>query len=177
MIEEKVKVKRKRRTRTEEEKKRDYVDNDLLHEELKAYLIKKQEKPNLVVPNSIAYAIIKIAERFSKVGSFVNYPFIEEMKQDAIFNCIKYLHNYDYEKYSNPHAYFTMYCQNAFMMRIKIEKKELYKKFKMQLNNDSVLGMDCQDSDRGGHTILKGTVGDFHKMEQFVEDYEKNNKI
>jgi hypothetical protein len=170
------KKKRVRRTRTEEEKKNDYVDNEKLHEELKKYLQARQTNPKLVVTDYIAKSIIKIAERFSRVGKFANYPFIEEMKQDAIFNCIKYLHNYDYEKYSNPHAYFTMYCNNAFMMRIKIEKKELYKKFKMQLNNDSIFGLDYQDMDRS-QTILKGTTGDFHKMEQFVDDYEKRNKF
>lgn len=168
--------KRKRRTRTEEEKKNDYVDNELLHEQIKAYLIKRKEKPSLVMPDTIARSIIKIVERFSRVGSFASYPFLEEMKQDAIFNCVKYLYNYDYEKYTNPFGYITMVAQHAFQMRIKIEKKELYKKFKMQLNNDSIFGLDYQGADNS-QQILKGTVGDFHAMEQFVDDYEKRNKV
>lgn len=171
-----VKKKRTRRVRTEEEKKKDYLDNEKFHNELKEYLIKREKNPNTRMPESIGKNIIDIARGFASKYRFASYPYIEDMIQDAVYNCIKYIYNYDYEKYSNPHAYFTMYCRNAFFMKINIERKELYKKFKIQLNNDSIYGLDYQSSDEG-QTITKGTAGDFYEIEKYVSDYEKSNKI
>jgi len=71
-----------------------------------------------------------IAEGLSHKPGFINYPFRDDMVGDAIENCVRYAHNFDSDKYSNPFAYFTQICYYAFIRRIGKEKKQLYVKMK-----------------------------------------------
>lgn len=82
------------------------------------------------MPSYIGKSIWDIVNNFSYSKSFINYTFREDMVLDGFENCIKYFHNFNTDKYDNPHAYFTMIASNAFKNRIKIEERERYAKYK-----------------------------------------------
>jgi len=62
------------------------------------------------------------------------------MIAEAVLTCMKYAHNFNPEKTDNPFAYFTQYCNNAFLQVMEREKKLADFKFEMvkeaQLNSD-----------------------------------------
>jgi hypothetical protein len=48
-----------------------------------------------------------------------------------VMDCIKYLHNYNYEKYDKPFSYINRIIWQAFVRRIDKEKKQQITKYKM----------------------------------------------
>ena len=77
------------------------------------------------------------------------------------------MHNYNPEKSTNPFAYFTRIIWNAFIQRIKKEKKETYIKYK-SYENAVLMGI--------GHELGTETSTDINindNMTAFVNDYEK----
>ena len=116
---------------TEQKPKNNYVNN----KELLAAIIEwKKELLNNKDPNkiirqndTIGLAIMLIAEGLSKRFNFSGYTqsWKQEMIADGIEASIKGLHNFDETKYNNPHAYITRACFNAFVQRIKKERKGL----------------------------------------------------
>jgi hypothetical protein len=102
----------------------------------------EEGKPKPQMPDYIGEKLYLIAEGLAKRYNFIGYSFIDEMKLDAIENCIAYFHNFNPDKvspktgkkYDNPHAYFTMVMWNAFVRRIQTEKKETLKKHKMLMH-------------------------------------------
>lgn len=118
-----------------------YVNNKEFYNELVEYLniCKECEDTNKklpVIPDNLAYKIIKIANKLSYRPNFINYTFKNEMKSDAIYYCIKYLRKFNPEKSNNPFAYFTQICYNAFVRRIKLEDKNTAIKTKLSEHSD-----------------------------------------
>lgn len=74
--------------------------------------------------------IIKICTRVSFSRSFINYPYREEMVNDAIYNSLRYAHNFNHLKSENPFGYFSSIAHNACKNRINIEKAAYYTKAK-----------------------------------------------
>lgn len=121
--------------------KNNYVNNKEL---LKAITEWKQElyantDPSRIVRqnDTIGLAIMLIAEGLSKRFNFSGYTqsWRSEMIADGIEASIKGLHNFDETKYNNPHAYITQACFNAFVQRIKKERKEVAKKYSYFVHN------------------------------------------
>ncbi len=110
-----------------------YVKRQEFYENIVIYLDKKKkgEKIPLRIDNYIGTAIRMIAEKYSNVKQFRNYPqtIKDEMILDAIENCFRYIHNFDPEKYDNPLAYFTMISHNAMSRRRELERAYLYTKY------------------------------------------------
>lgn len=71
-----------------------------------------------------------ISQNMAKKGNFSNYSYKDEMILDGIENCLKYIHNFNEKKYNNPFAYISQIVYNAFVRRIKLEKKEVAGKAK-----------------------------------------------
>ena len=113
---------------TEQKPKNNYVNN----KELLAAIIEwKKELLNNKDPNkiirqndTIGLAIMLIAEGLSKRFNFSGYT--QSWKQEMIADGIKY---------NNPHAYITRACFNAFVQRIKKERKEVAKKYSYFVHN------------------------------------------
>ncbi|ENA3507375.1 RNA polymerase subunit sigma [Shigella sonnei] len=126
---------------TKQKPKNNYVNN----KELLAAIIEwKKELLNNKDPNkiirqndTIGLAIMLIAEGLSKRFNFSGYTqsWKQEMIADGIEASIKGLHNFDETKYNNPHAYITRACFNAFVQRIKKERKEVAKKYSYFVHN------------------------------------------
>jgi DNA-directed RNA polymerase specialized sigma24 family protein len=131
-----------------------YVDNEKFFQAMKEY--KKQcveaedqglEKPML--SNYIGSCIYLIATRLAYRPNFINYSYREEMVSDGIENCLKYIDNFDPDKYSNPFAYFTQIIYFAFLRRIKKENDQSKIKQKLILETPFEL-FDIQEHDENG---------------------------
>lgn len=118
--------------------KANYVNNKELYAAIckwkqECYVAEKTVKQN----DTIGKAIMLISEGLSKRFNFSGYSssWKEEMISDGIEASIKGLINFDETKYNNPHAYITQACFNAFVQRIKKERKEMAKKYSYFVNN------------------------------------------
>lgn len=160
-------------------KKNHYVDNERFLAEIVEY--KKQckaaeaegkEKPKL--SEYIGKCIYLIAENLAHKPRFMNYSYVDEMKSDAIENCLMYFDNFDSDKYSNPFAYFTQIIYYAFHRRINKEEKAryiMYKKFQ-----ESVLDSCASDLmlDNDGNHMIPTTMYD--NINDFIDRFEKREE-
>ena len=106
----------------------DYVNNKKLTQELGKWAKKvrkqlKEGKPPDKIPDYIAQSIYDICTNLSYKSSFINYTFKDDMIGDAIENCVRYVKNFDYDKYNNAFAYISTIAYYAFVRRIKKENK------------------------------------------------------
>ena len=109
-------------------KNKDFLQAIIEHKEKVKNTPEGEPKPQ--VSNYIATCLLLIAKNLAHKPSFNQYSFKEEMIGDAVENSIRYFHNFNPEKYSNPFAYFTQISKFAFIRRIAKEKKQLYVKYK-----------------------------------------------
>lgn len=133
--------------------KNNYVNNKELLKAISEWKekLRANKDPNKIIRQNdiIGLAIMLIAQGLSKRFNFSGYTqsWKEEMIADGIEAAIKGLHNFDETKYDNPHAYITMACFNAFVQRIKKERKEMAKKYSYFVHNvydagdDDIVGM------------------------------------
>lgn len=112
-----------------------YVDNKRLYGEMihfinacRACAEEGDQRPK--IPEYIGECIFKIAVKLATKPNFASYTYKDEMISDGIEVCIRYIHNFDPEKSSNPFAYFTQIIYYAFLQRIQKEKKQAYIKAK-----------------------------------------------
>lgn len=155
-----------------------YVDNQKFYECIVDYKRKVyeairdgREKP--LIPEFAGRCILLIAENTAKMRSFNGYSYKEEMISDGILNCTKYFDNFDENKYTNPHAYFTMVCVQANIQRIKDEKKNryaIYKKFEEDfiLNSNRDLMLDEKNN------LIVDPVYD--NISEYIQDFEIKDK-
>ena len=161
-------------------KKKNYVNNERLLEELKEYKAKCREAEDQgelppQISNYIGECILKIAEKLSYKPNFSNYMFREEMVSDGIENGVKAVKTFDPEKSSNPFSYFTTVIYYAFLRRIHSEKKQLYIRHKV-LENSVISGtiVDTPDGEHGEATYVDMHTG---YMNEFVSDYENKMNL
>lgn len=170
-------------------KKNHYVDNERFLAEIVDYKERckiaaneGKEKPRL--PEYIGKCIFLIAENLAHKPRFMNYSYVDEMKSDAIENCLMYFDNFNSEKYSNPFAYFTQIVYYAFHRRINKEEKIryiMYKKFQESVLDTSSTEL-MQDSE-GNHLItplvydnINDFIGNFEKREAVKKEKRKQAK-
>jgi DNA-directed RNA polymerase specialized sigma24 family protein len=67
--------------------------------------------------------LLLIAKNLSNKANFINYTWKEDMIQEAVLTCCKYLKNFDLEKSKNPFAYITTICSHAFVNYINKQKR------------------------------------------------------
>lgn len=148
-----------------------YVNNKDLLKAIKDWKEKCREAGHIVSQNdTIGLAILLISEGLSKRFNFAGYTdsWKEEMISDGIEASIKGLINFDETKYSNPHAYITQACFNAFVQRIKKEHREMAKKYRYFVSNV----YDAMDSDMAG-LADETFIQDIHDK---INQYEESNK-
>jgi hypothetical protein len=161
--------------------KRNYVNNPDLYDALIAYksLCKEREEQGKSLPQVplyIAECFMQISKRLASRPNFSGYPFKEDMQMDGVEACLKYINNFNGEKYENPFAYFTQVIWNAFINRIKFEKKQMYITFKMSQELISSGGT----YDGGGEDVSINLNTSAEYINDFIEDFEsklpKNKK-
>jgi len=124
-------------------KSTNYINNAELYKHLSAYIVKyrkakaegKEGNALPPVPRYVGEVILAIAKNLATKSNFGGYSFREEMIGDGCENCLRYLHNFDPDKSSNPFGYLTLIMWRAFVRRIEREKTESYTKHKMILSN------------------------------------------
>jgi hypothetical protein len=126
-----------------------YVDNKKLFGEMIHFINACRDAENAgeqrpKIPEYIGECIFKIASRLSTKPNFASYTYRDEMISDGIEVCIRYIHNFDPEKSSNPFAYFTQIIYYAFLQRIQKEKKQQYIKAK-SFENSAIMNTLVDD--------------------------------
>ncbi len=120
------------------ETRNDYVDNKKLYEAIKTWKDECRLAGTVVKQNDdIGRAIMLISSGLSKYFKFSGYTpaWKEEMIGDGVEAAIKGLINFDETRFNNPHAYITMICFNAFVQRIKKERKQTAVKYSFFIHN------------------------------------------
>jgi hypothetical protein len=105
-----------------------YINNSELATELEFFkktcqYNKKGKYVKGKISEVLGEMILRIATNLGNDRCFVNYTWKSDMVAEAVFTCVKYLHNYDKEKSGNPFGYITMICRHAFLNFIAKQKK------------------------------------------------------
>lgn len=162
------------RKKTTSDPNRHYVDNKKFYAEIKKYKEKVKESREAgneldpIMPDYVAKSIWDCVHNFSFSKNFINYTFREDMVLDGYENCIKYFHNFNADKYDNPHAYFTMIASNAFKQRILLEERERYVKYKSFIDQTSFSEIADYMNEEG---LQFGMVYD--NLYEFVQNFER----
>lgn len=143
----------KRRKRAKEH----YVNNREFSEALVEYLSAVKDVENdediddiPMIPQYIGECIVKICEGLSHKPNFIDYSYRDEMVADGIENCLSKLHNFDIDRETrtglpNAFAYFTTIAFNAFIRRIKKEKKQQEIKYALMEDGSDSDFITCSD--------------------------------
>lgn len=92
-----------------------YLSNKTLIPLLKLY------KDSGVMPNELGECFLLLAKKLATAANFRGYTYVDDFIQDGVECCLKYAHNYDPEKGTNPFGYFTQIMKFSFINRIKQE--------------------------------------------------------
>lgn len=157
--------------------KNNYVDNKRLYTEMIKYINAYNEAKEAGLPaprasNYIGTCIWLIANRLSTNRNFIGYTYRDEMIGDAIENCLRYLHNFNPDKSSNPFAYFTQIMYYAFLRRIEKEKKQTYIKYKSMENSIAMNTLVEMAPDDQSHFNAYVVTMDYDKLSSMADKYE-----
>jgi len=95
-----------------------YIKNkDLIPE------LEKMKNNNNVISEELAKMFYLISRNLSNKSNYISYTWKQDMVQEAVFTCTKYIKNFNLEKSRNPFAYITTICNHSFMAYIKKQKK------------------------------------------------------
>lgn len=126
-----------------------------------------------ILPDYLGRCFLLMAEKIGTKYNFSRYSYLDEMRDDAIENCIMAANNFDPEKSSNPFAYFTKTIWFAFLRRIEKEQKQTVIKYKMMRNMYIEGSLTNGDSNEFKSLDLKI---DNEFMDAVVVDYEEKKK-
>lgn len=132
-------------------------------------------------PRYIAESIIKIATRLSYRPNFLNYSFREEMIADGIENVFRTIRNFNPERSTNPFAFITTVCFNAFIRRIQTEQKQTAIKSKLILDLHVEDMLESVDDDETGQ--LQNSLMEYLKEHSYIAgvqapaERKKNKKV
>jgi hypothetical protein len=118
-------------------KVKNYINNKDFHQALVRWKEAKAKDPNARMEEYIGECFLKIATGRARHPWYNGWSFKEDMISEAVLSCMKYAENYNIEKGENPFAYFTQYCNNAFLQVMEREKKLADFKFEMVKENQA----------------------------------------
>lgn len=125
----------------------------------------------------IGKCIWLIANRLSTNRNFIGYTYREEMIGDAIENCLRYIHNFNPDKSTNPFAYFTQIMYYAFIRRIDKEKKQSYIKYKSMENSLVMNTLVEMAPDDQSHFQAVVVTMDMDKLANLSQKYETKQTV
>lgn len=113
-----------------------------------------------VVSNYIVIQINKIATRFVQRPLYINRTYKDDMINNAVENCLKYIVNFDPSISTNAFSYFTQYCYYAFLRTILSENR--------QRDIESKITEECEFS-----AFFASSEGlEYHEKQQLKESLE-----
>ena len=133
-----------------------YIDNKALLQHFVDWRKLRETQPDAPLPEPIGEAALKIAQNLSKKGNFKGYTFIEDMASSSLVSVVKYAHNFDPEKSTNPFAYLTQCISASFIRFIMTEKRQSATKAAAYLNQETKL-FETQPGDRRKYTNTYAT--------------------
>ena len=143
--------------------KNNYIDKASFHEALKKY---KNNQGGKRVEDFVGKCMLDICQGLSTKSNFSGYTYIEEMRLDAIENCIMAIRSYDVEHAAqNPFWYFSKIANWAFVRRIEAEKKENYNKHK----NAQEYYLHGKIDDLAASELSDKVIGDFEKKQREIK--------
>jgi DNA-directed RNA polymerase specialized sigma24 family protein len=155
----------------------EYVSNKLLYEHLKK---RKQENADrltqgldlLPVDNYMGECILKIATHLAYKANFVGYSYRNEMVGDGIEKALKAIDKFDPDRGTNPFAYITQVCFNAFVNRINLEKKQ--QKIRGRILEEMPIDQmfDIQDHDGDEHGFHNQAI-EFLREHNYIDTTDK----
>lgn len=106
-----------------------YVNNKQFYEALVEYkkqvdAARKAKEPLPQIPEYIGTCFYLISKRIANRPNFFNYSYKDEMISDGIENSVAQIKSFNPAKSENPFGYFTMIIMNAFLRRLKKEKRQ-----------------------------------------------------
>jgi hypothetical protein len=125
------------------------------------------------MPDYIGVAATLIATNYANNYSYRNYVFKDEMIREAVLFCIKAVYSYDHKRFDNPFTYFTRAVSFGFWDTIRIEKEQLYTKYKM-IDKASVYN-EMYDGDAMGAENADSPFSDgsTSNRQHFIKDFEE----
>lgn len=152
------------------------MDKQLVHDALVEHLTKREEAilngtelPG--ISNFIGETILTVCTHLSRRWNFQGYTFLDDMIDNGTELCIRYIHNYDFRKYSNPHVFLTRYAWRGFVDVINSEEKQAYLRAKLAVSPDEISSSLC---DVDGDTVeFEDAANPFFD----IEEYEKKHII
>lgn len=159
------------------EKSKHYVDNEKFYN---AMVERKKQVDDAKdagvsppkVSDYIGECIMKIAVHLTHRPNFNNYSFKDDMVMDGIENCLKYIDNFDADKYDSPFSYFNRVIWQAFVRRIDKEKKGLYAKCKFFVEKTTLVENSAtQESDPSSYIPLMNEWSDEY-VSRIIDDFE-----
>ena len=116
-----------------------YINNESLLKELKIYFDEG------IQTEELGRMFLLLAKKYSDRGSFSGYSWKDDMVCEAVYTCLKYMHNFDVEMETpNPFAYFSRIIHNSFLTYIRKQKthskiKDIcYKNIDFIMSNDEI---------------------------------------
>ena len=159
-----------------------YVDNEKFLESIIEWRAARKiaiesNEPTPRIPEFCGKCVLQIANGLSQKHCFRNYTFVDEMVFDAIENCLKYFHNFDSDKYKNPHAYFTTISKYAFLRRIEDEEKSRYVKYKSFDMANIMKGHEAGAVQNNlESTAIYDNIGDFIQRFEAKQEIKKQKR-
>lgn len=118
--------------------KRNYINNPDFCEALENHrdltrkaIAEGKEAPR--ISKYIGECFYQLATRIATKPNFSGYTYKEDMILDAVERCVTYIGSFNPDVTRNPFAYFTRVVYNAFINRIKVERRDTYWKYKMMI--------------------------------------------
>lgn len=161
-------------------KERHFVNNAAFYEalvkrraEVEANEVAGLPKPQ--ISDFIGECILSIATRLATKHQFSGYSYKNEMINDAVEHCCRYIDSFDTDKTKNPFSYYTQACYYAFLGRIKSEQKDLYVKCKSTIDavTNAELSTIGDHSSAEVKSIHDNLDIDMSFAEEYVADYER----
>ena len=169
----------KRKTQTSSRKKANYIN----HEDFLKELIEHKKKvvenggQKVQVSDKLAKFFIKIATNLTSYWKFKNYSYHDDFVSDSVENCLRYMHNFDPEKSSNPFSYFTQMIYFAFVRRIKTENTNLYVKYKSFLTSDLIENEEILTLIQKGDNLIEDKRAFVNKFEESLRKKKQEKKV
>lgn len=138
------------------ERKKNYINNPDLYAALTKYYNDKVAGKDPPISNYIGQSILLITAKMLTRPNFSGYTtqWKQEMSSDAIKNSVIGVNTFNPEKSTNPFGFFSRIIWNAFLHRIKLEKKQNAIKHKNRQNNYLLEGEELNDEI--SNTIISG---------------------
>jgi DNA-directed RNA polymerase specialized sigma subunit len=99
-----------------------YLTNEKFLKVLEDFLEQRKENPDLNCTPELGELFILLVNKLASKHNFSGYTFLDDMKAEALMQCVWKAKNFDPTKSKNPFSYFTTIIYNSFIKIIKEEK-------------------------------------------------------